>query len=247
MQMMSIICQRGYMSILLYIAMVECNSVSVPSNLNLPNAAGSGVADPIATGNLQLRDKKSRRLTRRELKQMDPESVGEVSKQIAEAETRHHTINDQNASYGLYDTEEPAWFRPVMVAAYKPIMESLERMTHMAQEMAARKQNYRVCTKNSAALTTAERSGVLYPLKKENPGLGIGLPQFRPHRVMPALNNVGQVIPSPPFPLTVDELNRMSLSRLDELAVLYNDDFGIVEEDTLSAAIAKFQAFICGG
>ena len=103
-----------------------------------------------------------------------------------------------------------------------------------------------ICAYSKAVFGSEQLSEPLHALVKERAGPGHGLPQVHRRRGTPALYNVGQAIPTPPFPSTVGDFNRLTITQLDGLAILFNDNFGILETDTLNTAIAKFQAFICG-
>lgn len=57
---------------------------------------------------------------------------------------------------------------------------------------------------------------------------------------------VGAPIPSPPFPNTVAAFDLLTLPQISLLAILYNDDFGILAGDLLPQRLEKLKRFICG-
>lgn len=85
---------------------------------------------------------------------------------------------------------------------------------------------------------TNELMGIL----KSVPGHGQGLPGD----IIPQVN--GQPIPVgnpvPGFPATQAELNALTSLQLSELAMLYNDDFGVLAGDNLGTKLHKFRMFV---
>jgi hypothetical protein len=70
----------------------------------------------------------------------------------------------------------------------------------------------------------------------------LGMNPFQPPAGVPP----GGEIPSPPFPATLAAIDAMTMEEIHELAVYANDDFGIVQADTLQQRHAKVRGFVLG-
>jgi hypothetical protein len=246
--------------VLVYIATVECvYTIAIPATPPVPAEVTAGVVDliaePIILGQIASGDHIG--ASRRELKRrMNLISVGadavRLEAHITDSEVRHHAVVAQHFSRLYAAADAPAWLHPAIIAMNGPLQRSVTALEAAMDGSSASGRNHRIQARNSAVFYRfsggAGRSEPLSALVKENAGLGAGLNRAhgRPRRVMPALLNVGQVIPSPPFPRTIDELNNLNFASLGTLAILLNDTFGIVAEDDLPNAITKFQDFICG-
>jgi len=57
---------------------------------------------------------------------------------------------------------------------------------------------------------------------------------------------VGTPVASPPFPTTTRDMAQLPKSHLHLLAVMYNDSFGILPNDTLQIRRDKFKAWLLG-
>jgi len=136
---------------------------------------------------------------------------------------------------------------PAVAAAVGPVVVAIARLTAMIS-------NLRPSNRNNAAID-AVRSGAvaagaqpLNPLLKVTPGAGLILPGGPGAGAVPIGHPfaVGVPIPSPPFPATVAALDGLSLAHLDTLAVVYNEDFGIVGGDNAATKRRKFGLWISG-
>lgn len=117
--------------------------------------------------------------------------------------------------------------------------------------LTARMDNVRFQTRNNSifngSVSFGSAASILTPLLKMTPGAGAAL-----HGVAAAALPVGHPfaigapIPSPPFPNSVATFATLTLPQISLLAILYNDDFGIVAGDLLPTWLDKFKQFICG-
>jgi hypothetical protein len=91
------------------------------------------------------------------------------------------------------------------------------------------------------------RNERLYPLRKERAGAGVALPGLRASADCSNLValDVGAVVGAP-FPATIADFNTLTLPQLSALAIMFNDDFGIVVGDSLDDKRGKFQGYIAG-
>ena len=93
-------------------------------------------------------------------------------------------------------------------------------------------------------MDSANGNQALRPLFKERRGVG---PPLRRAPVLqpPVRVRLGTPVGAP-FPSTVQHLYRLTRRQLSELAMMFNDDFGINDGDALSVQRVKFLKFIIG-
>jgi hypothetical protein len=80
----------------------------------------------------------------------------------------------------------------------------------------------------------------LFPLQKEEEGVPVSNVQPSPVGTIPSNATAGPVW----FPSTKDELYGTSVDQLLQLAIFYNDTFGILDSDELPLKRLKFITFI---
>lgn len=84
------------------------------------------------------------------------------------------------------------------------------------------------------------------PPFKENPGNGPQLPGAGIAAIAPPPLAVGAQPAIPPFPVNLAALNNLTHQNISDLAVIYNDDFGIVAADLIAARQVKFLHWLQG-
>ena len=119
------------------------------------------------------------------------------------------------------------------------------RFSRSERILTARLENQIVRARNRQALMdSANGNQALRPLFKERRGVG---PPLRRAPVLqpPVRVRLGTPVGAP-FPSTVQHLYRLTRRQLSELAMMFNDDFGINDGDALSVQRVKFLKFIIG-
>jgi hypothetical protein len=86
----------------------------------------------------------------------------------------------------------------------------------------------------------------LYPLAKVVDGYGSGLAGYpiEPSSLNAWNLQVGDAIPSPPFPTDIHQISNLTHETLSLISALLNEDFDIIAEDDLPQRIVKFEKFI---
>ena len=110
--------------------------------------------------------------------------------------------------------------------------------------------NFVIRSRNQQAFEYFSRYGRnerLHPLAKERAGDGVVLPgsSRNARRQAPLVPAVGVVVGAP-FPTTITEFNALTSPQLNDLAIIFNDDFGIIRGDSIDDRRAKFKRFIAG-
>jgi len=119
-------------------------------------------------------------------------------------------------------------------------------------QLSAQLSNQRICKRNTAAFDGVSNGSLLhvlaplFVLQKEVAGAGPALPGAAPGP-LPAGHPfaVGAIIPAP-FPASVHAFNNLTNANICELAIMYNDTFGIVPADLREVRLQKLQLFLCG-
>ena len=171
--------------------------------------------------------------TRRSLRLANRNALTEND--ISRSEIRHQAVLQEHAS-SLFPAVAPAWFGPAMQQALGPIT--------------ARLDNQRWHSKNRRALNAVVDNAPagatpLFQVAKTIAGVGPGLPGLLPIAAPAAIPAVG-AFPGPPFPMTVAALRGLTGPQLHQLAIFYNDSFGILVGDLLDVQVTKFLAYIIG-
>ena len=123
----------------------------------------------------------------------------------------------------------------------------LEDIPESIAVIQARLLNESIRRRNKRAMNTHAEEGIGHPLlalRKEIRGLGVGLPGMVPILAFPAIN-VGDPV-GPPFPTTTRAMFSLSALAINRLSMIFNDDFGITQLDTLAQQRAKFHQFVTG-
>lgn len=115
--------------------------------------------------------------------------------------------------------------------------------TAVSNAMAVYVKNQRAWNRNRNVCTAG--TGPLTAIAKTVPGVGLGLPTppNNPRAAPPALA-VG--VTPPNFPANLANLGSLEKKDIHQLAIQYNEDFGILAGDQVSVCRQKFQEWICG-
>lgn len=123
-----------------------------------------------------------------------------------------------------------------MQAAIGPVTAQLTSLSAQVHNMQARMFNKRQSDARAGP-------GPLHGIVKEAHGVGPGLPGLAAPANGPALA-MGAVHPL--FPASREALGRLTRANLHQMAVDYNHDFGVVQNDNVAVARLKFEQWICG-
>jgi hypothetical protein len=125
---------------------------------------------------------------------------------------------------------------PAVVAAVGPAVTATFNLLQV---------NIRMSKRNEHAFSgTAHAPQPLYPLLKTNVGVGPGLPNGPP-APPPGFVAAVAIGASPGnFPATTQALDNLTPAQLNGLAIMYNDDFGVLAGDNVTVTRNKFQSWV---
>lgn len=171
--------------------------------------------------------------------------------QLTATMKRKHIIGNQVTSPGL---NGPVWAQQIIIEMnnrfdevnerFDEVNERLDRVITDAQQTRIELRNDRRRVDNRKAVTSSTPVA-LTPLCKERAGLGEGIPGNFIRWDVPDIEQ-GQLIEQH-FPNSLEELDSVTLPQVDFLARVFNNNFGIVAQDSAKAKRMKFRSFVLFG
>lgn len=141
------------------------------------------------------------------------------------------------AAAGVIDSAVTAAVVPAVAAAVGPAV------TAAIGPLMAKTDNLRIRNANTIMIVQQDNlAAPLIPLKKETAGVGIPLANLAPAVNPIPIIAVGNIIPL--FPANMAAVINLTGAQINELSQAFNDDFGILSEDTIEVSRNKFLQWI---